>query len=176
MKMNSKELMTVALKSFPSWSHQKAVEQYSSIHLPYGNFATIWYTESDSSSNIQLKQVHIIFSYLDKLRLRIKTQFFYFLNAFASLKSIPKLFRAFFKAGNMYRDGLHVDKLQLQVFHDGKPVCPEGPKGHGLMSILSDPLNMDLNIQAKHMMLVSFQNLHWQNELNLRYSIFLHKN
>ena len=123
MKMNSKGLMTLASKFFTSWSHQKSGELYSLICEPYVNFAAIWFTESDSSSNIQLKQVHIIFSYLDKLRLRVKTQFFYFLNAFASLKSIPRLFRAFFKAGNMYRDGLHVDKLEPQVFHDGNPVC-----------------------------------------------------
>ena len=117
--------MTLASKFFTSWSHQKSGELYSLICEPYVNFAAIWYTESDSSSNIQLKQVHIIFSYLDKLRLRVKTQFFYFLNAFASLMSIPRLFRAFFKAGNMYRDGLHVDKLQPQVFHDGNPVCTD---------------------------------------------------
>ena len=71
------------------------------------------------------------------------------------------------------------DEQKEQVFKDSKTFLKVSlwlPKGHGLMSILSDPLNMDLNIQAKHMMLVSFQNLHWQNELNLRYSIFLHKN
>ena len=122
MKMNSKELMTVALKSFPSWSHQKAVEQYSSIHSPYGNLATIWYTESDSSSNILLRQVHIVFSYFDDLRLWVKTLFSTILDAFASLQSILRLISAFFKANNVYQDGLHVDKLQQSVFHDGNPV------------------------------------------------------
>ena len=124
MKMNSKGVMNLALKSLPSWSHHESVEQYSSIHHPYGNFATIWYTESDSSSNILLRQVHIVFSYFDNLRLWVKTLFFTILDAFASLQSIPRLLSAFFKASDIYQDGLHVDKLQQSVFHDGNPVCP----------------------------------------------------
>ena len=50
----------------------------------------------------------------------------------------------------------HIKKSQIWTFKAlGVFWGPRGgPKGLGLMSILFDPLNMDLDIQEKHMILV----------------------
>ena len=53
---------------------------------------------------------------------------------------------------------------------------PGGPLGIFLTSTPSDSLQMEHVSQEKYIILVSFQNWHWQNSLNPRHILFLHKN
>ena len=53
---------------------------------------------------------------------------------------------------------------------------PGGPLGIFLTSTPSDSLQMEHVSQEKYIILVSFQNWHWQNNLNPRHILFSHKN
>ena len=54
--------------------------------------------------------------------------------------------------------------------------APLGPLGIFPKSTLSDSLQIDYVSHEKDIILVSFQNWHWQNNLNPRHILFLHKN
>ena len=45
---------------------------------------------------------------------------------------------------------------------------PGGPKGVGLMTTFSNMFHMDKSTREKNMIIVSFQNWHWQNNPNLQ--------